>query len=685
MSPDYSSLLCNCLREIPMKSIIAIFALDSKRLNTRRNVIFLLVFIIMSGFLVTHGIDYYNEILTRSRDFQTIQESYFKVWTNYVFYNDMGAKYLLVPSPSAIFFSSHFGEDIVYGHVNGVATLDTFVLKRGKMAFSQYTPFKFCFSSMAILFISLISLFLGYEATRSSEFLRSMVCHVRQGLVYSMLLSIRFLAVTLAFLLTFGLMILLVYLHGISFDSASMKGFGSFFLAGELNILFFLLIGGLFGTFKDKRFAKGYMLIFWAIVIFVIPGIVKYSVSNRIDNISSELNLDLTKFKIVRDFEKRALEKIGKFSWEKIDQIRELVEGYWNNDFKEMERLDREFDEGTDKVIHSYQNYSLLNPTTFFELTVSEASGHGYGNYSRFISFLHEARRKFLRFYFDHEYYCDPKKMEYFIEGDEDLFKGESLLPMNFATGIIINLGYILIAFGVGFFFFNRSIYHMGAQKAGALNNVNIKIAKGDFSPWLVREDHLKMLFFNLLNGRFKQLLKQGFTGKVLIEGIDIASTLPAGKNFTFIAMPSSLPPELKVKDFLKFHAGLQGISRDRLEEISKTGDLKSFWNIPIRFLDKNQKFLVSLSLLRLGQEQVYLIDDISYGLPMDCYIQLKFAIDEVESKGATVIYLAQPVFVPVNLYKRKGVYFMDGSAQIYSIEAEKYQVQQGIKSETWT
>jgi ABC-type transport system involved in cytochrome c biogenesis ATPase subunit len=406
----------------------------------------------------------------------------------------------------------------------------------------------------------------------------------------------------------------------------------------------------------------------WILFIFLIPGFTQKVSENKAFCSIKDYQKEIEKFKIVGDFERDCLEKAGKYNESKYEQFREFAENYWKNFYPKIQAMEETLLDEIEENINRFNNISLLTPSTIYYLNSIEVSTRGYESFKNFYSYLLDLKKKFVRFYIDRYYYNDPKIMVNFIKEDENLFHAKSRLPQNFTVGVLINLGYIIILFIVSFILFKRSLYKVRREEIEKLKDANIEVKAGELSVWLVKDDKFSNLLYNLLSGNLDKVKQKGFTGKVLVNGVDIAAE-KSRQDFVYISRTENIPEDMRVRDFINFYARMQKIPAKEKRAILDSEDIKSTAGDTFSKLTYIRKFNVLLAILKLKKKQVYLINDIATGLPVTSAIKLKEYMAELAEQGSPVIYLTTTTDEDMTGMPH---YFHEGSNWLYYIEGNK-------------
>ena len=482
----------------------------------------------------------------------------------------------------------------------------------------------------------------------------------------------RIIVLTLKLILIFAGMYLVVIINNIPLSQISIAGLAGHFAAALLLMGFFLIIGAIIGQIIESTW-KGVasIVVFWLVLMFFIPGTINALVNRDAKKITSQYNTELEKLNISFDFEKRAVEKYGKFDRKNIETARMIIEDFWNNDYRKIIALEEKQKKEIARVIDKYNKISLVTPVTFYDLTAPSLSTRGYNTFLDFYNYVKDLQVKFVRFIIDRTYYNDPKVMVSFIKENENLFQGTNKLPPDFGKGLLINLGIIIALYLLSFFLFKDSLYKIREDDIKKLGDeVDLKMDKGNLYAWLARDNKFSNLIFNLFSGRYDKVKEKGFTGKVLINGVDIASE-KSKEDFIYICRPDDLPGDLKVKDFFYFYAAMMKIPKEEIRTILGKNEIKTISDKTFEMLTATRKFDVLLNILNTGNKPVYIIDDISAGLHIDNAIMLKEKMDKLAERGSLVIYLTTESRTDLDL-SRTDLYFSNGNSWVFKVEAKR-------------
>jgi hypothetical protein len=368
-----------------------------------------------------------------------------------------------------------------------------------------------------------------------------------------------------------------------------------------------------------------------------LPGLVGTFIENGTVDSTEDYRCEIEKFNVINEFEKRKIEQVGKDNVRNKDIQREVIESYWNKDYKEIERLEEQLKQKIEANIGRYATVSSFVPTLFLQQTGSAVGSNGHESFFGFYTYLQGLKRKLLRFYLDRIYYNDPRVIVSFIQGDENIFHAQSRLPKNFFPGLLITLVYIGLLALAGAALFNRFIYQPSIKKPVKSENRKIIATGGDlvvvnlFKGHHAFNDHL----YNLLSG------KVGPYNRGLIVEIDThdLQDTPEKSDFIYLCHPNKIPAEIRAGHYLDFVARLLGLDRDL-----KAGIMNSLpVNIagkPMEKLEINELGDVFLAILPYFKNRVIFVDDAVQDMGLRYICRMNDVMIGLAESGAVVIYL---------------------------------------------
>lgn len=645
-----------------------------KQYVCKRNVIFFLLMLVLSIAAQLDGIGEYDSVIRESKEFHEAEALRMANILNYTEYSKDGIKVFVIPAASGIFFPNHPAFYELSGRVNSVASLEIHNNCKGKSIFRGESYLSLRFSVIVLLMGGFAVLFLGAESVTGKEYLKFLSSQWSRGMVrFSAVLS-NFILLALTFAVLLAVMVGLTALHHIRLTAADFNALLHYFFITLLILLFLIILGAVLGCARGDRGVLGPVLAAWVVLVFIIPIGVNWICDKVTGELNSTYRLYAKKLKEVNDFEKKMAKEKGVFKDNDIEISREIIEDYRKNVYGELKELELSYKRKLEKAIRVYRYTSLFSPVTYYNLTCREVSGRGYENYMAFYNRLFDMQRDFFRFWIQRVYYNDREKIVPFIEGDENLFSLEGCIPGNSGMGAGIISVYTFILAVIFCFCFNRSFFSMSKQVTGdetvELSGMDVDLKKASRWIWLVQGHAPRDMFYNLFSGKPGPPVKQGFKGKVRLDGIDmVSSSRPV--DFLYLCRREELPGGLKVKDFLLLEASLNKVlPGDKITMMNRPG-LKAIAHKSLDQLKEREMFEVWTAILEMRKRKVYLIDNIAANMPVDCAGRFIDRMEELKDSGALVIYLTGTE-MESGVDDREKQCFADGEGWLYRVQAKR-------------
>ena len=377
----------------------------------------------------------------------------------------------------------------------------------------------------------------------------------------------------------------------------------------------------------------------------------------------SNHQMELEKWQQLMKFEERAKNKVKEFSHgnTKTKEEINLIESFWNIEYKDMMEVDHSLETVTKKYIEFYQRIASITPLTFLSEVTGEIGSQGYENGLIFLKYSRTTKDKFCQFIKQKRFYANEpkdKKPESFIKAEENVFYGVSRLPGKYLFGLLLHL--LLLAVFILFSYrrFNSSLYRLDEKEIKVLNEkfkgktVNIKA--GESQAISTRGKVLKNVLFSLLAGRNKEAGKNGFTGSVRINNQDILRVKNI-HDFLYVCSFQALPQEVTTRSILMFCMDLQGLTGKEKEGIIQFGDLLPLLVKKVNQLDYDESLQLLTTIPRIKSCPVYLFYETVTGMSAANAGKFVKVMRELEEKDAAPVYLSTHLFNSDGLPQENG------------------------------
>jgi hypothetical protein len=619
-----------------MSCFFALFRVDFKKFFSGITVIFLIVMLVLSFYLVNKGVNDYHKIKESEKRFIEIEKMMFNRIMNYLQYSFLGFRIMFVPSSAVIFFSEPGTMTDLCAKIDNMMTMEIYNNLKGKALFKDHFPGTLRFAGLIILLGSLLAIFSGIGLRRSREYLKFLtsICPPRK--VFPYLFISRLILVIGSFLVILGSQLLLLKTGGIELSTADLKGLLVYTAVSMAVLTVFLfsgvLMGGIFPTLKARTVG----LVIWVVLVFVIPLMINSIIDNEADKLQSNHELNLKKLDVVNNLETELEKKHGKFNKEKSGIFREFAERFYLNEYPKIVSIEQGMLEDMERLMEKFRKMSLFFPATFYTMTCKEVSSRGYKNNTRFHRYIMRMHRDFLRFWIDRVYYHDPKELVNFIKGDENLFRSQSRLPRYLLFSLALHFLYILVLAGAAYLSYLRLLVKPSdSGKFVNKKDLEILLEKGKINVYYTRRPAVRDYLYCLFSGK-QRANGPGF--QVTIGGKPLTGKEKTD-GFIYICDVDELPRYLKCRDFVKMVLILNKIkAKERKNVIDSLAQLKDQ-----RFdkMERGEKVDVLLTVLPYIKGNVFLFYHTCKDLTRDYLIRFKNSLQNLVKQGATVVYLS--------------------------------------------
>jgi ABC-type transport system involved in multi-copper enzyme maturation permease subunit len=617
-----------------MKDFFYNFSGEFKRYINRFNLIAWLIILVLLLIQANSTTNLLKKIPNKTEIFQQIQKKNWENLPNYQYYKFYGINFLYVMPSTGIIANDTAVTDDMTSKIDFFSKVQIFNNIKSKAIFLQGKGIRLVFSVIIKLLISLMVMWYGFRTFENNDYLISLasIWQNRKNFFYT--IFSRFLLFSLTFLVVMGLVLLFVRIRGINFNPGDFTVLAGFLLQIVVYLGIFFIIGAIIGLLGQKKISFILLFISWFFLAVANQWIIAPAVTPEYLDTLKDYQNELDKINIITKAEETAQKERGKYDDSKREEAKEVIEDFWNNWYlKKIVPLEKKLRDMIAGSIEKDRKISKFFPGPFFDMTANEASGRGYTNYMRFYDYAVAMQTKFVRFIIDRAYYNDPKIMVNFIQGDEDIFYGKAALPPNFWTGILIQLGYLVILIIACYFCFLRKMFPR-PKDAKAFDRVSIELQSGENITLkdYTDDDNIRTQVVNTCLGEgrvndWRITLDDKPLGKEGIEGI------------LHIPNIKDIPGELKGKHLVRFFKrvfNLPAQTITQLEtEIGKE-QLKKFF----RKMEIEKQAKLILSLFFLANRRYYVTNNFPAGIPFNYFSKLENHVKDHQPAGSMIIDL---------------------------------------------
>jgi len=627
-----------------MRNFPSFFILELKRTFCKRNIIILSIFLLFAVYFVQDGIGDFTHITANKEQFKEIEKMKVSQYDYYNQYGKFGFRLLFIPSPLCSLFvnSSPFQE--VISHVDSGFELNIYNSFKGRSLFVEKSGGFKDLSGIILLFGSMLFLGLGYDSFTGKEYLRFISSFSSSRVIFWGILVTRLLMAILFSVLVIGVSFLVMLFNRLPLVGGDFGYLFAFFVVTVLLLGTFLLLGMAAATIKSRYVAIPTIIILWFCLVFMLPGAVAKMTAKRADNITSGYKLEFEKLRAIVRFEKRAIEKEGKFiiSKSKSQSEKELMEDYWQNEFRTIQQLENSMETEMKRNIRFYQTLSLFSPSTFYTATGNEIGSRGYDSMIAFYEYVRRLKDEFIRFYIDKTFSAQTGAVESFVRDEENLFYARSRLPRYFGFGLGLNGLYVVILILVCYVKFRRSLFSLGRGREWVLpkEELRIKLEMGKCTVCITSSAALRAAIY-----RFFVMAPTETFMVMDLDGLEIKGH---EQNFIYLCHPEFFPIDLRTSDLIMFFKKSLALSGVEIKGVGQK--LEAMFTHPgkKRFheLSDTEKGNLMFTIARLKKSRIYLIDEIERGMPQDFTNGLMENLRKLkkEHEGA-ILYLSSNLY----------------------------------------
>ncbi len=510
----------------------SIFIFEFKRFTCKSNIIIFLLFFMVCLYLVIEGVAEFQDKVQNKEKFKEIERLKIPQFINYTQYGTFGFRILFLPSPLTVLFYNSCAFSELTASVDTSERMKIYNPFKGKTLFSEKSGSFTDFAGIVILLAGFMVLLYGFDTFIHEDYLKFLSSISGHKKIFWFVLISRVILLNLFFLLLIGFSTVWVLINGINIFNVFFLWFVFVLL---LVITFFFMSGVIIGTLKRKTVMFIVLAAFYSAFVFIFPFTINKIISKKAANITDIYQLEMEKLETIIKFEKRAIASEGKYEkWKgKTQSGRELVESFWNGEFKKMQEIETSMRKEMQEYIQKFQWYSLIFPTTFYQSVCNEVSSRGYNSFIDYYGYIQSIGGQFMRYYIDKKFYSNDDKIESFVKGDENIFHSKSSLPKTFLPGVMLNLFYIFLLCGFSYHRFKKKLI----RDAGTIRRLEIDIKPGKLNYLLTRDEGLKNQVFNYFTGKGQKFIE------VKIDGQE-----PERRDFVYLPDTQKLPNDISNK-----------------------------------------------------------------------------------------------------------------------------------------
>ncbi len=577
-------------------------------------------------------------------------------------YGGYGFRLFFCPSALSVFFSNSGVGSEITSQIDSGEILKIYNSFKGKNLFLEKSGHLKDFAGIILLFGSLLALYFGYSSFRHRDYIKMIAGFSGFKPVFFNILIARILLLILSVGALTGLGLLLLIVNSVVLSGIELQYLLKFLFVTVIMLVYFFLLGTVVSSLRSTAVAIVSMLSVWFLFVFFMPGLIGRLVAKRAENITLNYQLEMKKLGTLMNFEKQAMKKEGKFKLEEGKSATEkgMVESYWENEFREIESLERGMIEEMNDNVIFYHSLSSLLPSTFYITMNNEFSSRGYKNFIDFYRYVHALKKEFVRFYLDRAFSPEYDKVENFIKGNENIYYSASNLPYFAKRGTLLTILNILILFALSYIGFKRAMFRFVKPRLTevsryfpTLESFKLQIKKGESYTLLSSDDLIKEHLYTIFSGAALNVSDW----EALKEKVSLVDDcVTTATDFVYIGKMEEWPSDITVGDFLKLLKRLAGKKSSRAAEISILMGIDTIKHKHFGSITESDKRKAVFAGAKLKESNFYIFDDFARGMPLEFVIEFRKHLRRLKENGDSILYLSNDVLLAPEIGDRIGI-----------------------------
>lgn len=629
-----------------MKFFTSIFKIKLKSFFKLHYVIAGVLLIVLALAFCLVGIIQYKDVEKSRKEFCEFEDLKVMMYFNYTYYGVAGLQLLMVPGPNMVLFHNSTAANELKAHIDVGDVLNIFSTHLGKELFREKPGDYKDFAGVILLFGSLLALFTGFRTPKQKEFLRfiSGMAGLKKTFTAIILAKVILFFIYLAATLALAAVLMVICSVPVTMESIGYMLY--FLLVMTAVILFFDAWGTLLGSLKNRITGGVLLFVVWFVSIFLIPAVINSFMANSTAQFTSNSTIDITKLKVLMDFENNAKKEYGKkleYKERKNQKARDIIEKYWNKDFKVIQDKETKRRDRMKKQIDLFHIISMLYPSASYLASGQDLSSRGYKNVIDFYDYVCKVKEKYVRYYLDKKFYTREVKVENFVKNESNLYLSKSMLSISSLTGLGLTALYTILLYFGAYLCCKQDLFSLEEKQIQEVSKAakgKIEFTRTEPNVWKVTDMVLAIflyIFFTMGNKAINQ--NKEWETRILVDDRDITERGP-GNGFLYICRYDGIPGCMSMDDFiLLVSAGLKVPAQTVINTFKEQG-IDDFRGKKYGQLDAGDMSKVLLALTYLKRFAVYLVNDIACGRSMDFAIQMTRRFDDLQKQGALAVYL---------------------------------------------
>jgi hypothetical protein len=632
--------------EAPMKFFASIFKIKLKSFFKLHYVIAGVLLIVLALAFCLVGIIQFKDVEKNVKEFREFEDLKVLMYFNYTYYGVAGLQLLMVPGPNMVLFHNSTAANELKAHIDVGDVLNIFSTYLGKGLFREKPGDYKDFSGVILLFGSLLALFIGFQTPKQKEFLRFISGMAGLKKTFAAIILAKVILFFIYLAVTMALAAVLMVICNVPVTMQSIGYMLYFLVVMTAVILFFDAWGTLLGSFKNRITGGVLLFVVWFVSIFLIPAVINSFMANSTAQFTSNSTIDITKLKILMDFENNAKKEYGKkleYKKRKNQKARDIIEKYWNKDFKVIQDKETKRRDRMKKQVDLFHIISMLYPSSSYLAACQDLSSGGYKNVIDFYDYVCNIKNEYVRFYLDKQYYDKSDKVVNFVNNHQNIYASKSIVSISSIAGLLIAALYTVLLYFAAYLRCKQNLFSMEEKEIQVVSKAaegKIEFTRTEPNVWKVTDMVLAIflyIFFTIGGKAFDA--KKRWKTRILVDDRDITQQGP-GDGFLYICRYDDIPGCMSMDDFVLLVSAGMKVPVETVINTFKEQGIDDFQGKKYGQLKAGDMSKVLLALTYLKGFDVYLVNDIARGRSMDFAIQMTRRFDDLQKQGALAVYL---------------------------------------------
>ena len=437
------------------------------------------IFIICACLVHQAGIAKFEGEKERLKEFVDVEETKINLYVNYVQYGIYG--FYVNLKPSAIWTMFHNSSTLggLQGYIDSGVRLSFSKPQSGENIFDKLCGGVLDYSWFISTIGSIFVILLGFLAFRDKEYILSIAKMSGLKKAWGAIIISRLLiilgAISIMAIVTFFQFIG----NGYMLENSEIVELIAGYIYFYMSMIILMAISAGLGTIKNWKTCITTGVVLWLMWGLLLPEVVGTVYSIRIEkDIKSRYQHEIQKIGILMKFEEKALQEARDKRYvtkeQKTEVDRKNGEYYWQNQYKQVEKLEKEMLDRIANTADSFQFISAFFPSILGKEVYNEVSSMGFNTYKEFYKHNRELQKGFLRYYLDKRFNENYSKVTPYLKPGENVIKARSSLPNYLILGFFMNLLYLTISLIIDFKVLKKSLFWV--ENDDALTGLEIEI-----------------------------------------------------------------------------------------------------------------------------------------------------------------------------------------------------------------